>query len=617
MEPLQHRPPGRRRGLTPTASLIVFEQAVAAGELEAATTEAIKLLYAIDGASGALAAVDLGPGFGDAGEAARRRFATRFAAAFGELMCRPDLAMTPWTVEALFVFHRWIDILFALSGFESSAHFLARLTSRDGAQRGVRGEVLAQFLLLTSPSSKLGFDLDACFETNPGLTLVAALGYLGGRFCVTPEAGALRERLLRWAPGRLDRIKLGSLRLSYLPDVYMTCSYAFGAGKHAIKADLIAQARRALLEAGCREPTDAPPRRAKPRIVVVVERLHGGHSVYRTHFRALRSLRRRFEVIGVVSARFADADIAACFDDLIVYQGDEFIGRVRDAADRIAGLAPDIVFYLGVGMVGEAIALASMRFAPVQCASYGHGATTMSPAIDVFVAPATYFGDPSCFSERLLPLPAEAMPYARSAPSEPPPPPPPVFVHEDIVRIAVAASALKINATFLRALARIAEGAGRSVEFVFLPLGATGLAHDYLAREIRRVLPGSVVHAESPRRTYLERLGGCAFFLCPFPYGNMNSIVDAVVMGLPGVCLDGADLHAHADAAIFRQLGLPDALSASTEEEYVAQAVRLVDDAAWLGECREIVSRVDLEARLYAGDEALFCDALYDLLPAQ
>ena len=83
---------------------------------------------------------------------------------------------------------------------------------------------------------------------------MAALGYLGGRFCVTPEAGALRERLLRWAPGRLDRIKLGSLRLSYLPDVYMTCSYAFGAGKHAIKADLIAQARRALLEAGCREP---------------------------------------------------------------------------------------------------------------------------------------------------------------------------------------------------------------------------------------------------------------------------------------------------------------------------------------------------------------------------
>ena len=103
-----------------------------------------------------------------------------------------------------------------------------------------------------------------------------------------------------------------------------------------------------------------------------------------------------------MSARFADADIAACFDDLIVYQGDEFIGRVRDAAERIAGLAPDIVFYLGVGMVGEAIALASMRFAPVQCASYGHGATTMSPAIDVFVAPAAYFGDPRCFSERLL-----------------------------------------------------------------------------------------------------------------------------------------------------------------------------------------------------------------------
>jgi len=216
----------------------------------------------------------------------------------------------------------------------------------------------------------------------------------------------------------------------------------------------------------------------------------------------------------------------------------------------------------------------------------------------------------------VLRLPPEAMPYA-----PPPPPgeaPPPPRTHLDptapMLRIAVPASALKLNAVFLDALARIAARAARPVEFAFFPLGSIGLAHAYLTQEIGQALPDAVVHAESPRQAYLEALGGCAFFLSPFPYGNMNSIVDAVIMGLPGVCLDGEELHAHADAAIFRRLGLPASLAAASVDDYVAAAVRLADDRGWLDQCREIAGAVDLARRVYAGDERLFCDALAGLV---
>ena len=114
-------------------SLAEFEGHVAAHRHEAATNEAVVILHAIDNASGALDGVDLGPELTGADDL-NRRFATRFVGAFGELLCQPDLVMSGWTIEALFVFHRWTDMLFALSDFGSSTPFLARLTSREGGR---------------------------------------------------------------------------------------------------------------------------------------------------------------------------------------------------------------------------------------------------------------------------------------------------------------------------------------------------------------------------------------------------------------------------------------------------------------------------------------------------
>ena len=36
----------------------------------------------------------------------------------------------------------------------------------------------------------------------------------------------------------------------------------------------------------------------------------------------------------------------------------------------------------------------------------------------------------------------------------------------------------------------------------------------------------------------------------------MNSLFDAFQVGLPGVCLDGAEPHAHADVAIFARAAI-------------------------------------------------------------
>jgi hypothetical protein len=182
------------------------------------------------------------------------------------------------------------------------------------------------------------------------------------------------------------------------------------------------------------------------------------------------------------------------------------------------------------------------------------------------------------------------------------------------VRIAVAASAMKLNPPFFDVLAEAARAARRPIEFHFFPLGCVGLGFAELERRLGERLPMAVVHEEAPYDAYAERLAACDFFVSPFPYGNMNSIVDAALLGLPGVCLDGGEAHAHADAAYFRRMGFAEALIAQSHEAYVAAILRLADDPQWLAHCRGIAAQVGPSHPFFGGDASLFADAVQRLI---
>jgi hypothetical protein len=281
-----------------------------------------------------------------------------------------------------------------------------------------------------------------------------------------------------------------------------------------------------------------------------------------------------------------------------------------------------MVLHLGVGMSPHVIALASLRLAPVQAASFGHTATTMSPVIDYMILPEDFVGDPACFSETVIGAPAAAMPYCPRADAD----------YEAVrgrgaearaaraaspgagVRIAVAASVMKLSPPFFDALARASQEAGVPVAYEIFPLGSHDLGHAALALQLAQRLPMALVHPELDYPDYVERLATCDFFVCPFPYGNMNSILDAVLVGLPGVCLDGLEAHAHADAAYFRRMGFPAALTTTSVDDYVAAIARLASDAAWLDACRHAVAAADLDAAFFAGDAGLFADLVKSLL---
>jgi hypothetical protein len=596
-------------------SLARFDAAVYAHRYEEATREMLLILQKLNNANGVLDGFDLGVPFTEGGERELYvHFATRFVAAYGALVTAPDLRLDSVSLEAMAILHRWTDIMFTMSGFQSSAYLLARLP-RDEAGRLILNEkTVAQFLLFFSPSSNVTIDFGEVAQANGVVTLVALLGYLAARSCISENAVALRDRILEWLPERMADVTLGSMQLAFAAEGYMHCSYAFTRGKHRIKADLIAQLRKALLAAGATEASGPPPARSRPKIVVVCEHFHSQHSVYRTHSRAVRSLRKHFDVIGVGYGDRVDNIARELFDEFIAYSQGDLIPAVRQTADAILAHRPDIVFHLGVGMSNHAVALASLRLAPTQCVSYGHTATTMSPVIDYMILPDDFIDAEDLYSEKLVRLPPEAIPYAPPDPNEAPVPPRQKRAREGKIKVAVPASIMKINARVLQALAEAARRAETPIEFHFFPLGAIGFAFYHLDHEVRRILPQAVIYQQSNRTTYLERLGRCDFFVSPFPYGNMNSIIDAIHMGLPGVCLDGEEAHSHADGAFFSRLGLPPALVTRSVEDYTQAIVRLADDREWLAECQAIAESVDLDETMFKGDESLFAGHMLKLL---
>ncbi len=366
---------------SPNCSLAAFERLAVEGAHDQAALMALQILQSIDAAYGQIRHIDFGGPDGAADDEQRAvMFCTRFAAALSLIVTNAGFRFSDQGFEAFLLQHRWIDLIFSISGFSSSDHLLPLVGSVAGSDTwNLSAETIIRILPVLSTNTRFDLDLDQWWQANMAAAAITFLHFLGSRTVFRPRAAALRERLLEWLPGRLDEVKLGTISLSKAVEAYMHCSYAFSPHKHLIKAAIMRQMHRKCIEMGCREVSRAMVRAGeRPTIVVVAEHFSARHSLYRTHSQAVRSLRKHFRVIGLLPSAQMDAATASCFDEQLALPVTDFATALPLLAAAIVARAPSVVFHLSVGMRAETIALASLRLAPVQCASFGHAATTMS-----------------------------------------------------------------------------------------------------------------------------------------------------------------------------------------------------------------------------------------------
>lgn len=444
--------------------------------------------------------------------------------------------------------------------------------------------------MLYSTESELEINFAALWAYDKTLAASLALVLLAPTFKGSPSAHVKREALIEWLPGKLRQIDdLDDLPTALLHNAYMFCSYADSPRRHEIKRDINVLVRRKLAQLGL---TDLPAASAsaaalapaknrarsgkKPLMLVVLEWFGGAHSIYRTHSRTLEAAREHFEVVGFGFGYAIDDIGRAVFDRFIELEQPEYIGEclktIRDFAETEKA---DVLYMPSVGMFVLSVFMSNLRVAPLQIAGLGHPATTHSDKIDYVSVEEDYVGDPACFSERLLKLPKDGQPYRPSA-SLPelvariPP-------SREILEVVVTASAMKLNPGFLDACREIDARAATPVEFHFMSGVPAGLPLERIRDVIGRALPRAVVHGFHDYAGYLARVNRADLFLSPFPFGNTNGIVDALTLGLPGVCKRGAEVFERIDGALFERVGMPSWTTADSVEDYVAAAVRMID----------------------------------------
>ncbi|MCH5444675.1 cobalt ABC transporter permease [Salmonella enterica subsp. enterica serovar Muenchen] len=561
---------------------------------------------------------------GSTPECLNRHLCTRIAGAITTLFSQEDFIISDNGYVQLMNQHRWLALIFAVSSYRHADHIIR---NRNAAGGGVVDPLtlnscnLRLFCLCYYPDSQIALQPDVLWQYDRQTVVRLFLVLISGRALPTTTAHSKREQLLSWLPDRLDELdSLDFLPIEVLHDVYMHCSYADLPEKHRIKRSLNRLIRLSLTQTDFASllPVAAPPVREKPVVAIVLEWFTCQHSIYRTHSGTMRALREYFHVVGIGLAGSTDVVTQAVFDEYIEIP---VVSTIHDIVIILAELCPDIVYYPSVGMFPLTIYLTNLRLAPVQLMALGHPATTHSECIDGVLVEEDYLGDPACFSERVYPLPKDALPYLppenvkRIIPERQP------FVQRQQiarpfslpVRVAVCASIMKINPGFLSTLAEVQRRSRVPVQFCFYMGFAQGLTLDYLRDAICAVLADAEVNAHMPVQNYQIALNSCELFVSPFPFGNTNGLVDTVRQGLPGVCLSGPEVHSHIDEGLFRRLGLPETLIAPDRERYIRALLRLVEDHDYRETLQSKLLDNDVEQVLFCGHPERFVEVVYGI----
>ena len=498
-----------------------------------------------------------------------RRLTTAIAAVLGD----PSAKLSPEDMDRLFVLAPELQRLMQTAGFQGSDFLFRALAGSDR----ISGTILAERLPLLALDSSIPWPPEFLAGLPPRLGQQTLAHLVGTKPIMSARAQERLDALLEFAPSLPDAdFPRTPDHLVLLASAWMLCSYSGTPGKHGIKR-LFNRTLRRMAEGLGFTDIDLPaerPRRDRPTILFASEIMHCKHVQYRYFGQYLRQLRTRFELVLLTEAKEVDAAVPALFDRVLTF--DRSAPRyLIDIYRMIVETAPDILFYPSVGMRHWGPLFANLRLAPIQLTALGHSASTFCDTIDYYLLEEGYVSDPALFGETVLTVPDNSLIFERMPDFVPPQPQ--IREQADVLRIVLPSNMLKLNPAFLATIARIRQGSERRLQFHLLP-NARGTELAALRLAVQRLLPDAQLHGTMPYERYVCLLSAGDLNLSPFPFGGLHSVVDSLRQGVPVVAMECPEPHGRTDAMLLRRLGMPEWLIAKSEDEYVAAALRIIED---------------------------------------
>jgi predicted O-linked N-acetylglucosamine transferase (SPINDLY family) len=262
--------------------------------------------------------------------------------------------------------------------------------------------------------------------------------------------------------------------------------------------------------------------------------------------------------------------------------------------------------------------MSNVRVAPIQVTTYGHPVSTFGGEIDYFIGSETIEAPQlvdRLYSERPVLLPGLCVVHNAPPFAALPAPRPRV----DRVYVNCSWFSQKVNYELVEALRRIRQRVRSNVVFRFFPGGSVSNNNHFLPfmRSLEQALGQRSIQL-LPQADYVGYMGYLqqgSLALDSFHFGGSNVVVDNLHVRRPILCLEGTRWYNRIGPALLRQVGLEE-LVATTVDEYVDKAVRLIDDADYRVELIETLKALDLDDLLYHKREVSHFKAAIDYLMA-
>jgi hypothetical protein len=271
-----------------------------------------------------------------------------------------------------------------------------------------------------------------------------------------------------------------------------------------------------------------------------------------------------------------------------------------------------LAYFPDIGMTDESIWMSNMRMAPIQAVGYGHPDTTGDGnEIDYFIGGDIEKDATDAYSETMVLLPGlaqePAWPTAERKHN---------YKDDGIVRVNCVWGPDKYNFSLLKIL----EGINKRVETVtpgskheIHLFGSQGM-NRYASlppfiREVTKLLPNAVIHAEQEYYDYMENAEMHDFSLNSFPFGCYNVLIESLYMGLPFLTLVGSRFYNRAGMYLNQQIGMEEN-NFDTANDLIDKAVKLITEPAELRRQRDHLASIDLKERLFTLKGNHFLEAI-------
>lgn len=287
--------------------------------------------------------------------------------------------------------------------------------------------------------------------------------------------------------------------------------------------------------------------------------------------------RERFDLRLYDTGTFRDAETDWAASRVDHYQRQPL--PIEGWVDHIRREAPDVLVYPEVGMDPVAGALAPLRLAGLQVASWGHPVSTGLPSMDLYLSGEAIEPDDAQvhYTERLVRLPGTGVLTRFGAPqarrwSGPPRQP-------GHLRFALCQQPMKFDPRDDALLARIAKEAG-ACEFWVVQSSKHPWASELLMQRLAKAFAAAGLDPAAHLRStswmdqseFLGFLDEMDVMLdCP-AFSGYTTAWQAIHRGMPIVTLEGPTMRQRLAAGLLRQIGHTDGIARDLDH-YVALAV--------------------------------------------